>query len=114
ASFLAMHRAIELLDPVPAHLIIDGNRFAAYRNIPWNCIVKGDGKFFSIAAASVLAKTCRDDFMRDIDLQFPQYKWQKNKGYPTREHREGIKKYGACIWHRKSFRLLEEQLRLEF
>ena len=113
ASFLAMHRAIDLLDPVPAHLIIDGNRFRAYKNISWNCIVKGDGKFFSIAAASVLAKTYRDDFMRDIHNHFPQYIWQKNKGYPTREHREGIKKYGACIWHRKSFRLLEEQLMLE-
>jgi ribonuclease HII len=114
ASFLAMHRAIDKLDPVPSHLIIDGNRFRPYKSISWNCIIKGDGKYFSIAAASVLAKTYRDEFMSGIHLQFPHYNWLKNKGYPTQEHRKGIKKYGACEWHRKSFRLLDEQLRFEF
>ena len=114
ASFLAMHRALDKLDPVPEHLIIDGNRFHPYKGISWRAIVKGDGKYFSIAAASVLAKTYRDDFMRNIHADFPYYHWQKNKGYPTVEHREGIKKYGACEWHRKSFRLLDEQMKLEF
>lgn len=114
ASYLAMHRALDRLKKVPGHIIIDGNRFRPYRDIPGTCIVKGDGKYFSIAAASILAKTFRDDFMRKIHKDFPYYNWFNNKGYPTIEHRKGIKKYGACVWHRKSFRLLDEQLSLDF
>lgn len=114
ASYLAMHRALDKLKPRPEHIIVDGNRFKPYREVPSACIVKGDGKYFSIAAASVLAKTYRDEFMLKIDKEFPHYKWNKNKGYPTRAHREGIKKYGASKWHRMSFRLLDEQLSFEF
>ena len=114
ASHLAMHRAVDKLKKPPAHLIIDGNRFKVYKNIPHHCIIKGDGIYFSIAAASVLAKTYRDEFMYQIDAEFPEYKWKNNKGYPTRAHREGIKKYGACKWHRKTFRLLDEQMSIDF
>jgi len=114
ASWLAMHRAIEKLSIIPEYLLIDGNRFNTYKNIPHSCIIKGDGKYLSIAAASVLAKTYRDDFMLKIDKDFPDYFWRKNKGYPTKQQREAIKKYGATKWHRKSFRLLDEQLKLEF
>jgi ribonuclease HII len=114
ASYLAMHRALDRLDPRPTHILVDGNRFKPYRDIPGKCIIKGDGKFYSIAAASVLAKVYRDEFMGKIHNEHPQYNWLKNKGYPTREHREGIKKYGACDWHRKSFKLLDEQLKIEF
>lgn len=113
ASFLAMHRAIEKLNVIPENLIIDGNRFRPYDRIPHTCIVKGDGKYFSIAAASVLAKTHRDEFMYKIDKDYPEYGWKKNKAYPTRQHREAIKKYGATEWHRKSFRLLNEQMELD-
>ncbi len=114
ASFLAMHRALDQLNPVPQHIIIDGNRFQPYKNVPDICIIQGDGKYYSIAAASVLAKTYRDDFMREIHNEFPHYNWYNNKGYATRNHREGIKKYGACYWHRKSFNLLDNQLDIEF
>lgn len=114
ASFLAMHRALDQLNPVPEHIIIDGNRFKPYKNIPGICIIKGDDKFYSIAAASILAKTYRDEFMRKIHDEFPHYNWYNNKGYATLEHRETIKKYGSCDWHRKSFNLLDEQLSLEF
>lgn len=114
ASHLAMHRALEQLSQLPAHIIIDGNRFRPWRNVPCTCVVKGDGLYFSIAAASVLAKTYRDEFMRGIHQDFPYYNWRSNKGYPTREHREGIKKYGACIWHRRTFNLLDEQLEIKF
>ncbi|MCF8380332.1 MAG: ribonuclease HII [Bacteroidales bacterium] len=114
ASFLAMHRAIEKLKIKPGQLLIDGNRFRPYKDIPHHCIIKGDGIYFSIAAASVLAKTYRDEFMLKIDAGFPEYKWKNNKGYPTKAHREAIKKYGANIWHRMSFRLLDEQLSIDF
>lgn len=114
ASYLAMHRAIEKLTMKPEHLIIDGNRFKAFNEIPHECIVKGDGKYFSIAAASVLAKTYRDDYMLRIALEHPEYDWDKNKGYPTKAHRTAIKKYGTTIHHRLSFKLLEDQLQLEF
>ena len=114
ASILAMHRALDGLSPVPLHIIIDGNRFKPYRDIPGTCVIQGDGQYFSIAAASILAKTHRDEFMRKIHVEFPHYNWCNNKGYATREHRSGIKEYGACKWHRKSFRLLDEQLSFDF
>ncbi len=103
ASFLAMHRAIEQLTVTPEHLLIDGNRFKAFKDIPHHCIVKGDGKYLSIAAASVLAKTYRDDFMQNIHNEYPNYAWNKNKGYPTMQHKLAIQKYGFTPWHRKSF-----------
>jgi ribonuclease HII len=93
---------------------VDGNRFKAYRDIPHECIIQGDGKFLSIAAASVLAKTYRDAYMDQLHKEYPMYNWKQNKGYPTREHREAIAKYGITKYHRKSFRLLAEQLPLEF
>ena len=113
ASFLAMHRAIDKLQPVPDFIIVDGNRFKPYPNIDHECIIKGDGKYMSIAAASVLAKTYRDEYMAKIHEEFPMYNWKKNKGYPTKEHREAIKKYGVTKYHRKSFRQLPEQLTLD-
>ena len=113
ASFLAMHRAIEKLKVQPEALLIDGNRFKAYQNIKHTCMVKGDGRFMSIAAASVLAKTYRDDFMEKIDQEFPEYQWKKNKGYPTVAHRKAIKINGITDYHRKSFRLLSDQLTLD-
>lgn len=114
ASFLAMHRAIDALKLTPCHLIIDGNRFKKYRDIPHQCIVKGDGKYLSIAAASVLAKTYRDDYMNAIHEDFPMYNWLCNKGYPTVEHRNAIRECGVSPHHRKSFRLLEAQTSLAF
>lgn len=114
ASFLAMHRAIEQLTTTPEHLIIDGNRFRPYPEIPHQCIVKGDGKYMSIAAASVLAKTYRDDYMNSIDVDYPMYQWKKNKGYPTKAHRAAIQEFGACEHHRKSFTLIDPQLEFEF
>ncbi len=114
ASFLAMHRAIEGLKHIPAHLIIDGNRFNPYPGIPHSCVIGGDGLYLSIAAASILAKTYRDDFMKNLHHEFPHYCWETNKGYATLAHREAIKKYGATRWHRKSFNLFDEQLELEF
>jgi len=113
ASILAMHTAIEKLSIAPEHIIVDGNKFKPFKNIPHKTIVKGDAKFMSIAAASVLAKTYRDEFMQKIDLEFPKYYWKKNKGYPTKQHREAIKKFGITSYHRKTFRLLPEQLKLE-
>nr|WP_321416187.1 ribonuclease HII [uncultured Allomuricauda sp.] len=113
ASFLAMHRSIDRLQPVPDFIIVDGNRFNPYPNIDHQCIIKGDGKYMSIAAASVLAKTYRDEYMAKIHEEFPMYNWKKNKGYPTKEHREAIKKYGITKYHRKSFRQLPEQLTLD-
>jgi ribonuclease HII len=106
ASFLAMHRAIDQLPIRPEHLIIDGNRFTAYPEIPHACIIKGDGKYMNIAAASILAKTYRDDFMDKIHAEFPIYQWNKNKGYPTKAHRLGIQTSGSCKYHRLSFSLL--------
>lgn len=113
AAFLAMHRAVGKLGVTPQFLIIDGNRFKPYPNIPHECIVKGDGKYLSIAAASVLAKTYRDDYMLQIDKEYPQYSWSSNKGYPTADHREAIKHFGKTPYHRLSFRLLPDQLKLE-
>jgi len=114
ASFLAMHRAIDDLDIVPEHLIIDGNRFKKYKEIPHECIVKGDGKYMSIAAASILAKTHRDEYMCQIANEYPYYDWELNKAYPTKKHREMIRKHGVSPYHRVSFKLLEQQLSLDF
>ncbi len=108
ASFTAMNRAVKKLKIKPEHLLIDGNRFRPQTDIPFTCMIKGDGRFLSIAAASVLAKTYRDDFMEQIHNEFPYYDWNKNKGYPTKKHREGIKKYGVTKYHRMTFRLLNE------
>lgn len=112
ASFLAMHRAIDALSERPEHLLIDGNRFKAYPGIAHSCHVKGDGRFRSIAAASILAKTHRDALMRTLHVQHPSYGWAVNKGYPTVDHRAAIERDGPCEHHRKSFRLLKEQLQL--
>jgi ribonuclease HII len=106
ASFLAMHRAVDQLKKRPEALLIDGNRFKTYHDIPHHCIIKGDGKYMSIAAASVLAKTYRDDYMFTIHEEFPFYAWRENKGYPTAAHRKAIYENGAVIHHRKSFTLL--------
>jgi ribonuclease HII len=114
AAYLAMHRAIDKLKINPGHLIIDGNRFKAYKQIPHTCIVKGDSKFFSIAAASVLAKTYRDEYMNKIQNEFPHYYWNKNKGYPTKLHREAIMKHGVSPFHRMSFTLIPAQYKLDF
>jgi ribonuclease HII len=114
ASFLAMHRAIEQLSVKPELLLIDGNRFKPYQKIPHECIIKGDGKFLSIAAASILAKTYRDNFMEQAHEKYPHYDWKTNKGYPTKKHRNGIKEYGNTPLHRLSFRLLPEQLKINF
>ena len=114
ASFLAMHRAIDQLKVRPEALIIDGNRFTPYQNLPYTPIVKGDSKYLSIAAASILAKTYRDEYMEELHSQYPQYEWSKNKGYPTVAHREAIKKYGTTPFHRMSFNLLGEDKQLSF
>lgn len=113
ASFLAMNRAVAQLKIKPEHLLIDGNRFRTQGDIPYTCMVKGDGRFYSIAAASVLAKTYRDDFMLNIHREFPHYDWDKNKGYPTKKHRAAIREHGPTQYHRMSFRLLDEQLVLD-
>lgn len=113
ASIVAMHRSIDQLKTAPEFIIVDGNKFKPYGTIPHETIIKGDGKYLSIAAASVLAKTYRDAYMSKIHEEFPMYNWKKNKGYPTKEHREAIKKYGITKYHRKSFRLLPEQLKLD-
>jgi ribonuclease HII len=114
ASFLAMHRAIEALSPEPGFLLVDGNRFRPYRKLPFACIVKGDGIYTSIAAASVLAKTHRDEYMCLLHARFPEYGWNRNKGYPTRAHRKAVLEKGPSEHHRRSFRLLDEQMRLDF
>ena len=113
ASIKAMQICITGLIPTPTYIIVDGNRFKPVANIPHQTIVKGDAKYLSIAAASILAKTYRDDYMEQLHEEFPMYHWNKNKGYPTLEHREAIRKYGSCKYHRQSFRLLPEQLKLE-
>jgi len=113
ASFIAMNRAVLQLKLQPEHLLIDGNRFRPQTKIPFTCMIKGDGRFFSIAAASVLAKTYRDDFMTKIHNEFPNYDWKQNKGYPTKKHRDAIRIFGITKYHRKTFRLLNEQLSLE-
>ncbi|HBS85290.1 MAG: ribonuclease HII [Bacteroidetes bacterium GWF2_38_335] len=114
ASITGMHRAVDKLKKKPAYLLIDGNKFKPYKNIPHECIVKGDGKMMSIAAASILAKTYRDDFMIALHEEFPQYNWKKNKGYPTKDHVEAIMKHGYCKYHRKTFHLKSMQLSFEF
>lgn len=114
ASILAMHRAIDQLNIRPEFLLIDGNRFKPYHDIPYECMIKGDGRFLSIAAASVLAKTYRDDFMNEIDQKYPEYGWRKSKGYPTKAHRKAISEFGITSYHRKTFRLLPDQLDLPF
>ena len=114
ASIKAMQECIVKLNPVPEYIIVDGNRFKAINNIPHSCIIKGDSKYLSIAAASILAKTYRDDYMNMIHEEYPMYNWKKNKGYPTMEHREAIRKYGITKYHRKTFRLLPEQLEMDF
>ncbi|WP_396210598.1 ribonuclease HII [Flavobacterium sp.] len=113
ASIKAMQDSILKLNPKPEYIIVDGNRFKPVLDIPHSCIVKGDAKFMSIAAASVLAKTYRDEYMNRIHEEYPMYNWKQNKGYPTQEHREAIRKYGVTKYHRMSFRLLPEQLKLE-
>ena len=114
ASFEAMHRAVAKLTITPASLLIDGNRFKPYDGIDHHCIIKGDGKLLSIAAASILAKTYRDEYMEKLHGDFPVYDWKKNKGYPTKAHRAAIKEYGATDFHRKSFKLLPDQMELNF
>ena len=114
ASIKAMHKAIAALSKTPAFIAVDGNRFHPYRDIPHQCIIKGDGKYQNIAAASILAKTYRDDLMLELHRDYPQYGWNKNKGYPTKSHREGIRNTGISPHHRKSFRLLPEQLQIGF
>ena len=114
ASIFSMHRALYQLNIRPDHIIIDGNRFKPYENIQFTTVIKGDGKYLSIAAASVLAKTYRDDYMLAIDEQYPQYKWCQNKGYPTPFHRAAIVKYGITPFHRKSFKLCDSQLLINF
>lgn len=115
SSFVAMHRAVDALSVRPQHLLIDGNRFIPYPDIPHTTVVKGDAKFMSIAAASVLAKTYRDDYMMNIHKEYPMYAWDKNKGYPTKAHRAAIVQFGASSYHRKSFNLLgDSQLEIPF
>ena len=113
ASFLAIHRAIEGLNTKAEFLLIDGNRFNPYPEIPHDCIIKGDGKFLAIAAASVLAKTYRDNIMKGLDVKFPKYNWKQNKGYPTKQHRKAIAEFGVNQHHRKTFQLLPNQLDLD-
>jgi ribonuclease HII len=116
ASFLAMHKALDQLDRPPEALLIDGNRFTKYKDIPHNCIIKGDGKYLAIAAASILAKTYRDEYMTNLHAQFPHYKWAQNMGYPTKAHRDAIREHGPCEHHRMTFTLLPTvtQLEIEF
>lgn len=112
ASILAMHGSIKQLEPKPEFIAVDGNRFKSFQKIPHQCVVKGDSKYLHIAAASILAKTYRDDYMEAMDQEFPHYGWKQNKGYPTKAHREAIRTHGITPFHRKSFKLLPEQIRL--
>jgi ribonuclease HII len=114
ASFLAMHRAIDQLKVIPESLLIDGNRFNKYKDIPHHCIIEGDGKYMSIAAASILAKTYRDEYMEDLHESFPHYDWKSNKAYATLKHRNAIIEFGITEHHRKSFTLVPDQLEMEF
>lgn len=114
ASFAAMHKALNQLSMTPEHILVDGNRFKPYKTTPHTCVVKGDGKYMSIAAASILAKTFRDDIMTELHTTHPEYFWNINKGYPTVNHRKAIQQHGSCIWHRKSFRLLPVQTEFTF
>jgi ribonuclease HII len=113
ASIQAMHRALDALDRKPQFVIVDGNRFEPYKDVPHQTIVKGDGKFLSIAAASVLAKTYRDEYMERLHESFPMYGWKSNKGYPTVQHRQAIREHGSTEYHRQSFQLLPAQLKLD-
>ena len=112
ASVKAMHRALEGLSVTPDHIVVDGNRFRTYKDVKHSCVVKGDSKFQSIAAASILAKTYRDDYMIRLDESYPEYDWTNNKGYPTKKHKDAIRRYGVTDYHRKSFNLVERQLEL--
>lgn len=112
ASVTGMTRAIQKLKPKPEFIAVDGNRFTPFDNIPYQCVVKGDGKYLHIAAASILAKTYRDAFMKRIHEEHPEYQWDSNKGYPTKAHREALKEFGITPYHRKSFQLLPKQLSL--
>ncbi|MBS1918041.1 MAG: ribonuclease HII [Bacteroidetes bacterium] len=112
ASFKAMHKALDQLKQKPGFLLIDGNRFTPYKKIPYQCIVQGDALYASIAAASILAKTYRDEYMRKLHEEFPQYKWSSNKGYGTAEHRKAIEEFGLCKYHRRSFDILPSQLNI--
>jgi len=114
ASILAMHRAVEKLDPVPQSLLVDGNRFKPFREIQYHCVVRGDAIYAPIAAASVLAKTCRDEYMQELHREYPAFGWDKNKGYPTRYHRLAIHEHGPTEYHRRSFRLLDRQTVIKF
>jgi len=114
ASIKAMQFAVEKLRVTPEHLLIDGNRFKKYKNIPHTCVIKGDGKYMSIAAASILAKTYRDDYMIELHKKYPMYDWNKNKAYPTKKHRTAISEYGITKYHRKSFRLFDNQISIKF
>jgi ribonuclease HII len=112
ASLLGMHRALDQLIQIPELILVDGNKFIPYKDIPYHCIIKGDGKYMSIAAASILAKTYRDDLMEKLSVSHPEYGWERNVGYPTKQHRNAIEKYGITPYHRRSFRLLPNQLNL--
>jgi len=112
ASLLAMHHSIDKLSITPQHIIVDGNKFKPFKKIPYKTVVKGDAKYMSIAAASILAKTYRDAYMQKIDFEFPNYNWKKNKGYPTQQHRNALIEFGSTKYHRKSFKLLPDQLKL--
>lgn len=114
ASIKAMHLALDKLEKNFAHILVDGNRFKDYKNIPHSCIIKGDGKYAPIAAASILAKTYRDDMMKEAHNKYPWYNWAGNKGYPTKEHRKAIEEKGTCPLHRMSFKLLDPQLSIDF
>ena len=114
ASIKAMHLALEKLQTKPNYILVDGNYFSRFKDIPYKCVVKGDGKYKNIAAASILAKTYRDEYMNKMSVSFPQYFWNKNKGYATKLHREAIKKYGVTNVHRKSFHLIPRQLKIGF
>lgn len=114
ASFKAMHKAVEEMETEPEHLLIDGNRFIPYKSIPYTCVISGDAKFTSIAAASILAKTYRDEYMLKLHKEFPQYGWDTNKGYPTKKHFEAIKKFGLTPYHRRSYNTRHEQLEIKF
>lgn len=114
ASFLAMHRALDQLTTRPQAIIVDGNRFKPYHDLPYTTIIKGDGRYQSIAAASILAKTYRDDYMAELAEQYPEYDWKSNKGYPTKKHRDAIREYGITPFHRRSYNLLGGELPLDF
>ena len=114
ASILGMNQAVEQLKIKPEHLLIDGNKFNSHQHIPYTCVIKGDATYLSIAAASILAKTHRDEYMENLAAEFPQYGWDGNKGYPTAMHRKAIQEYGITIHHRKSFTLIPQQLKLSF